>query len=104
MEKQLRPVPRNSLGEGDFSHILRLFRAYVGRQRLTVAFATFCMAGGAAMTAVLAWLLDPAIRLVFLEKRAEMVLLVPLAVIAAVVIRAALNYGESALSNSIGQR
>jgi ATP-binding cassette, subfamily B, bacterial MsbA len=104
MEKQVRPVPRDSLGEGDFAHILRLFRDYVGRQKLTVAFAVLCMAGGAAMTAVLAWLLDPAIRLVFLEKRADMVLLIPAMVIAAVLLRAGLNYGESALSNSIGQR
>jgi subfamily B ATP-binding cassette protein MsbA len=104
MEKQVRPVPRDSLGEGDFDYMVRLFRDYAGRQKLTVAFAAFCMAGGAAMTAVLAWLLDPAIRLVFLEKRADMVLLVPLLVVAAVLLRAALNYGESALSNSIGQR
>ena len=104
MEKQVGPVPRASLGEGDVALVSRLLHDYLGRQKLTVAFAVFCMAGGAAMTAVLAWLLDPAIRLVFLDKRADMVLLIPAAVVAAVLVRAALNYGESALSNSIGQR
>jgi ATP-binding cassette, subfamily B, bacterial MsbA len=104
MDKPLRPNPRQSLGEGDFVHLARLFRDYAGRQKLTVGFAVLCMAGGAAMTAVLAFLLDPAIRLVFLEKRADMVLLVPAAVVLAVLVRAGFNYGESALSNSIGQR
>lgn len=104
MEKQVRPIPSQPLGEGDFGYLIRLFRAYAGRQKLTVALAVLCMAGGAAMTAALAWLLDPAIRLVFLEKRADMVLLVPAAVILAVLVRAGFNYGESALSNSVGQR
>ncbi len=55
------------------------------------------------MTALLAWLLDPAIRYVFLEKRTDMVLLIPLAIIAAVTLRAALNFGETALTNIVGQ-
>src|SRR5262245_61125643 len=104
MEKQVRPVPRASLGEGDFALVTRMLRQYIGRQKWTVAFAILCMAGGAAMTAVLAWLLDPVIRLIFLEKHADMVLIVPAAVVAAVLVRAALNYGEAAITNSVGQR
>jgi subfamily B ATP-binding cassette protein MsbA len=104
MDKMVAPPPRASLAEGDLTLVGRLLRDYLGRQKFTVAFAVLCMAGGAAMTAVLAWLLDPAIRLVFLEKRTDMVLLIPAAVVGAVLLRAALNYGESALSNSIGQR
>jgi subfamily B ATP-binding cassette protein MsbA len=89
--------------DSDLALITRLLRGYVGRQRLTLAAAVFCMAGGAAMTALLAWLLDPAIRYVFLEKRSDMVLLIPLAIIAAVTLRAALNFGETALTNIVGQ-
>src|SRR3954471_23907507 len=88
----------------DAALIRRLLHDYIGRQRLTLTVAILCMAGGAAMTALLAWLLDPAIRYVFLEKRAEMVLLIPVAIIAAVSLRAGLNFGETALTNVVGQR
>jgi subfamily B ATP-binding cassette protein MsbA len=93
------PASRDS----DRALIGRLVRDYIGRRKLTLVFAVLCMAGGAAMTALLAWLLDPAIRYVFLEKRTDMVLLIPLAIIAAVTLRAALNFGETALSNIVGQ-
>src|SRR6266566_1612729 len=89
---------------GDLALIGRLLRDYLGRQKLSLAFAILCMAGGAAMTALLAWLLDPAIRYVFLEKRSDMVLLIPLGIVAAVTLRAALNFGETMLTNLLGQR
>ena len=91
-------------GEGGRALIARLLRDYLGRQKLRLLFAVFCMAGGAAMTGLLAWLLDPAIRFVFLEKRVDMVLLIPAAIVAAVTLRAALNFGETALTNVVGQR
>src|SRR3954467_14054667 len=96
--------PPRASPDGDLALIGRVLRAHLGRQKLNLAFAVFCMAGGAAMTALLAWLLDPAIRYVFLEKRAEMVLLIPVAIIAAVSLRAGLNFGETALTNVVGQR
>src|SRR5882724_10048672 len=97
------PGPHLS-ADGDAALIGRLLRDYLGRQKLNLAFAVLCMAGGAAMTALLAWLLDPAIRYVFLEKRTDMVLLIPVAIVAAVTVRAALNFGETALTNMLGQK
>ena len=91
-------------GPSDAALIGRLLRNYIGRQKTTLALAVFCMAGGAAMTGLLAWLLDPAIRYVFLEKQRQMVLLIPAAIVAAVTLRAALNFGETALTNLVGQR
>src|SRR6266567_6754379 len=96
--------PRPLSADGDLALIGRLLRDYLGRQKLNLALAILCMAGGAAMTALLAWLLDPAIRYVFLEKRTDMVLLIPLGIVAAVSVRAALNFGETALTNMLGQR
>src|SRR5579871_2338847 len=93
------PVSRDN----DAALIRRLLGDYVGRRKVTLVFAVLCMAGGAAMTGLLAWLLDPAIRYVFLEKRTDMVLLIPLAIVAAVTLRAALNFGETVFSNMVGQ-
>jgi subfamily B ATP-binding cassette protein MsbA len=61
------------------------------------------MAGGAATTGMLAWLLDPAIKYIFIEKSAEMVVLIPIAVIGVVFLRGALNYGETNFANAVGQ-
>src|SRR3979409_967374 len=98
------PSGLRSTGDGDLALIGRLLRDYLGRQKLNLAFAIVCMAGGAAMVALVAWLLDPGIRYVFLEKRTDMVLLIPVAIVAAVTVRAALNFGETALTNMLGQR
>src|SRR5258707_9475526 len=98
------PSGLRATGDSDAALIGRLLRDYLGLQKLNLAFAILCMAGGAAMTALLAWLLDPAIRYVFLEKRTDMVLLIPLAIVAAVTLRAALNFGETVLANLLGQR
>jgi ATP-binding cassette, subfamily B, bacterial MsbA len=90
--------------KGEFALVLRLLRNYLGPQKLTLAAAILCMAGGAATTAALAWLLDPAIRLLFVEKRVDMLLLIPGAIVLIVFLRAALNYGETVLSALVGRR
>src|SRR3954469_22429590 len=94
---------RPSRADGDFALIRRLLRDYIGPRKLQLVFAILCMAGGAATTGVLAWVLDPAIKLIFFEKRADMVLLIPAAVIGVVFLRGAFNYGDSTFTNSIGQ-
>ena len=97
------PGTESASRDTDAGLIRRLLHDYIGRHKLTLVLAVLCMAGGAAMTGILAWLLDPAIRYVFLEKRTDMVLLIPLAIVAAVTLRAALNFGETAFANMVGQ-
>ena len=83
--------------------VRRLLRDYVGRQKTQLSLAVFCMAGGAAMYAILAWLIDPTVRFLFLEKRADMVLIIPGAIVLTVLIRGLFNFGETALTNLVGQ-
>jgi ATP-binding cassette, subfamily B, bacterial MsbA len=104
MEKAVSSGSGQLRGDGDFALIGRLLHDYLKRQKLTLFSAVLCMAGGAAMTGILAWLLDPAIKLVFLDKRPDMVLLIPLAIVGAVLLRAGLNFGEMALTNLLGQK
>jgi ATP-binding cassette, subfamily B, bacterial MsbA len=94
---------RTSPAEGDFALIHRLLRDYVGPRKLQLVLALLCMAGGAATTGALAWVLDPAIKLIFFDKRADMVLLIPAAVIGVVFLRGVFNYGDSTFTNTIGQ-
>lgn len=97
------PKPKLSL-QGNFALGRRLLRDYLGRQRLNLAFAMICMAGGAATYALLAWLIDPTVRFLFLEKRADMVLIIPAAIVVTVLVRGGFNFGETALTNLIGQK
>ena len=99
-----RVAPAQAADQGELALVLRLVRDYLGPQKLTLLVAVLCMAGGAATTAALAWLLDPAIKLIFLDKRADMLLLIPVAIVVVVLLRAGLNFGETVLSTTVGQR
>jgi subfamily B ATP-binding cassette protein MsbA len=88
---------------GDLALIFRLLRQYVGPRKLALTLAILCMVGAAAMTGILAWLLDPAIKYIFFENRADMLLLIPAVVVGVVFLRGAFNYGDSAFVNAIGQ-
>lgn len=89
---------------GDIALIGRIFRDYVSGYWRTLAVALVCMVLTAATTAALAWLVDPAIKLIFEDKRADMLAIIPAAVVAVVVIRAFANFGEQALINGLGER
>lgn len=88
---------------GNTALVRRLARDYIGRQRFNLVLAVICMAGGAATYAMLAWLIDPTVRFLFLEKRADMVLIIPAAIVLTVLVRGVFNFGETALTNLVGQ-
>ena len=89
---------------GNAAIIRRLARGYVYRQWPTLAVAIFCMVLTAAMTAALSWLLDPAIKEIFLEKRRDMLVLIPLAVLGVIVLRALTTFAQQALVDTVGER
>ncbi len=94
--------PRDT-GASDLALIMRMLRDYVGRQKLTLVLAIVCMLGGAITAALLAYIFDPMIRYLFVEKRADMVFVVPALAMAIVILRAGFNYGEAVFMNSVGQ-
>jgi subfamily B ATP-binding cassette protein MsbA len=97
------PTPGQKTQDGDFALIARLLGDYLGPRKVTLFFAVLCMAGGAATTGALAWILDPAVRYLFLEHRADLLFVIPGAVVLIVAIRGILNYGEGLFTNAIGQ-
>jgi len=63
--------------------LLRLFNQYVKKHLYKLALAlilSFCVAGG---TAAIAWLLDPAVKRIFIEQDDTMLLLIPIAIVLA---------------------
>jgi len=61
--------------------IKRLYKDYVNRYLNKIFFALFLSLLVAGSTASIAWLLDPAIKKIFVEKNKEFMLLIPIAII-----------------------
>ncbi len=98
-----RDVSKPARSDSDFALIWRLLHDYLGKHLPTVAVAVVCMIGSAAMVGALAWLLNPAVKQIFMEKNAEMAVLIPAAVIGVVFLRSMFDYGGASAVSSIGQ-
>ncbi len=98
------PSSKRSGDLHDLAIIRRLLRDYMERRWNRLVLAGFCMVTTAAMTGVLAWLLDPAIRELFIENNARMLLVIPLAIAGVVALRAATSFGEQYILNNVAER
>ncbi|HSZ75682.1 MAG TPA: ABC transporter ATP-binding protein [Rhizomicrobium sp.] len=84
--------------------VRRLFRHYVRKQWRMLSVAVFCMIVTACATGALSWLLDPAIKLIFLEKRTDMLVVIPLAVFGVIVVRATMTFFQMTFIDTMGER
>ena len=82
----------------------RLVRDHVSPHAGRVALAVVCMVGVAASTATYAWLMEPVLNQVFLEKDRAMLYLMPAAVLIVFLVKGISVYGQAVLMNTIGQR
>ena len=94
---------------GEFSHdTAPLLRRLVGEflrphlGKMLLAFAAMGLVAGS--TAANAWLMQPLLDKVFVERNEELLLVIPLAVIALAVIKGFSGYAQSVLMTTIGQR
>jgi ATP-binding cassette, subfamily B, bacterial MsbA len=83
---------------------LRLLREHVRGQLPWLLLASACMAVYAAATATQAWLLEPILDRMFLERDRDMLVLLPLAVIAIGLLKAGAGYSQTAAMARAGQR
>ena len=67
--------------------IIRLYKFYVKKHLGKILFALFLSFGVAGGTAAIAWLLDPAVKKIFIEKDTTMLLLIPGAIVLAFTIK-----------------
>ena len=73
-------------------NLLRLYNSYVKKHLYKLILAlilSFAVAGG---TAAIAWLLDPAVKKIFMEQDKEMMLLIPIAIVMAFFIKGSTLY------------
>ena len=84
--------------------MVRLVRDHVRPHMGRLALAVLCMAFAAGSTAALAYLMEPVLDQIFLEKDRTLLIVVPIAVIGITLIRGAATYGQAVLMAFVGQR
>lgn len=97
-------APARPVAAGDFAIVLRLARDYLSGRVNTLVLAIVCMLLSAATTSALAYLVRPAIDLIFVDKRADMLVLIPATVVVVVVVRTLTSFGEQALINGLAEQ
>ena len=84
--------------------VARLYRGHIRRHLAKLNFAAFCMILVAAATAANAWLMEPVLDEVFLNRNETMLLMVPLAVLAIALIKGVAGYLQGYIMAAVGQR
>lgn len=82
----------------------RLLREHVLRYRGKLLLAILCMVIVASCAALNAWMIQPALDQIFIEKNHRMLTLIPLGVFTIAVISAAANYGNTLSMRYVGQK
>ena len=82
----------------------RLLSDHVRPQLGRIAAALACMAVAAATAAALAYLMEPVVDEIFVERNEGALKFIAVSVLAVFVIRGAATYGQSVLMNHVGQR
>ena len=84
--------------------IKRLIKEHVRPYFGKLLLAALCMAVVSAATATNAWLMQPVLDEVFLNKNAQLLLLVPIAVMTIAIVKGVASYGESIFMEYSGER
>jgi ATP-binding cassette, subfamily B, bacterial MsbA len=82
----------------------RLLSDHIRPQLRWLLFAVVCMTVYAGTTAAQAWIMEPMLDQVFLEKDRSMLLVVPLAVVAIALLKGMVDFGQTMALSRVGQR
>ncbi|MDG1285959.1 MAG: ABC transporter ATP-binding protein [Rickettsiales bacterium] len=82
----------------------RLYHDYLKPFKRRMVFAGFLMVLVAATTAANAWLMQPILDDIFLNKKREMLMLIPIAVLVIFTVKALATYGQNLILQIMGQR
>jgi subfamily B ATP-binding cassette protein MsbA len=83
---------------------LRLFRTYLAPRWKELAAALACAVVAGLLAAALSWMLNPVIKRMFLQKRAQDILLIPAIIVLLGVLRGLAQVFQAILTNRLGHR
>ena len=84
--------------------VRRLLSEHIFEYRGRIIFAIFCMVIMAWCAALNAWMMQPALDNIFINRNQQMLVLIPLVVIAIAIVGAAAHYGNNIAMRFVGQR
>lgn len=99
-----RPTAMPPAQLNDLGILRRLARDYLGRRKGALVVAIACMVVVAAMNGLIAWLLGPVVKQIFLQRNLQMIVGLPLAVIAIVSVRALASFWQETTLTGIAER
>lgn len=94
-----RKIP---LDQSTWSLVARLWRQGISPYRGRIVLALICMGLVAAATAASAWLMDPVVNRIFVERRSELLWPVGLGVLATFAIKGVASYAQAAIMSKVG--
>jgi subfamily B ATP-binding cassette protein MsbA len=97
-------MEHNPQYEGSFYLVKRMLTNYVAPYRGRLVIAVLCMLVVAAATAAVAWIMQPIIDDIFLNKNSDLLAVISLGIIAIFFIKGMASYGQDYLMQCIGQR
>ncbi len=84
--------------------IKRIFRNYIKKHSSTLMLALFCMVLVSASTAINAWMMQPVLDDIFINKDKKLMLIIPGAVLLIAIIKGVASYFQSVLMSFVGYR
>ena len=99
-----RPTAMPPAQLNDYGILRRLAHDYLGRRKGALAVAIVCMVIVAAMNGLIAWLLGPVVKQIFLQRNLQMIVGLPLAVVAIVTVRALASFWQETTLTGIAER
>jgi len=95
------PRPRDG---GNLPAVRRLLRDYIAPQWAAFGAAVACMIVSSVASGTIPFLVNYAVKYLFLDKQAAMLTIIPAAAVVIMTIRAVIGYGGQTLIESVGER
>ncbi len=90
--------------ESFFKIFKRIWRKYIAQHKGKIAFAVSCMLLSAIFNTVNAWIIQPVLDEIFINKNSDMLKIIPIAVLLIAVLKGVATYFQSITLGYLGQR
>jgi subfamily B ATP-binding cassette protein MsbA len=100
----IAPAGKRPVAVSTLPLLVRLARDYLSGEAATLVLAMIAMIVTSVMTMALAYIVQPTIRELFLNKNGDMLLVIPLAACGILIVRAASFYAQQTWVGSLGER
>ena len=94
----------NNSKKKTYGMLKRLFFNYVKQHQSKLFISIFCMVIVAASTAINAWMMQPVLDEIFINKNQKLIILIPLAIVFVAIVKGISSYYQSILMSYIGYK